>query len=311
MDEPCSALDPISTLVIEDLIDRAQEGLHRRHRHPQHAAGGPGLGHHRVHDHHRCRRARSPGRGRPNHDLFSSPAEQATVDYITRKGRMTRLARTQHHGGPPARRPGAARTGLSVLAGRLAAWLATTRPAGSCPGSANWPASSASALQKSAPRSPTWPPRPAPPAGQRAVLPGQPGRLPHHARPPARPRRVHRPDGQRHHLRRDGHRASAVPEDVGHALDLPPGTPVCCIRGLGQPTPAHAAMSTTYLPGDARGTSPRSRTPDLDTVLDSAALARTADAPTARPAAVYLELQPPPTGWPAVCACARESPRSW
>jgi len=32
MDEPCSALDPISTLAIEDL-------LHRRHRDPQHAAG--------------------------------------------------------------------------------------------------------------------------------------------------------------------------------------------------------------------------------------------------------------------------------
>ena len=39
MDEPCSALDPISTLAIEDLIARAQGAVHDRHRHPQHAAG--------------------------------------------------------------------------------------------------------------------------------------------------------------------------------------------------------------------------------------------------------------------------------
>ena len=39
MDEPCSALDPIATLKIEELIARAQARLHDRHRHPQHAAG--------------------------------------------------------------------------------------------------------------------------------------------------------------------------------------------------------------------------------------------------------------------------------
>ena len=42
MDEPCSALDPISTLAIEDLIDELKEQLHDRDRHPQHAAGRPG-----------------------------------------------------------------------------------------------------------------------------------------------------------------------------------------------------------------------------------------------------------------------------
>ena len=42
MDEPCSALDPISTLAIEDLIGELKEKLHDRHRHPQHAAGRPG-----------------------------------------------------------------------------------------------------------------------------------------------------------------------------------------------------------------------------------------------------------------------------
>ena len=44
MDEPCSALDPISTLAIEDLIDELKRPVHDRHRHAQHAAGGPGLG---------------------------------------------------------------------------------------------------------------------------------------------------------------------------------------------------------------------------------------------------------------------------
>ena len=50
MDEPCSALDPRSTLQIEELMARAQAGLHDRHRHPQHAAGRPRLGRHGDHD---------------------------------------------------------------------------------------------------------------------------------------------------------------------------------------------------------------------------------------------------------------------
>ena len=45
MDEPCSALDPISTLAIEDLIGELKEQLHDRHRHAQHAAGRPGQRH--------------------------------------------------------------------------------------------------------------------------------------------------------------------------------------------------------------------------------------------------------------------------
>ena len=39
MDEPCSALDPISTLKIEDLMRELAEQLHHRHRDAQHAAG--------------------------------------------------------------------------------------------------------------------------------------------------------------------------------------------------------------------------------------------------------------------------------
>ncbi len=41
LDEPCSALDPIATAKIEDLSFLPQRQVHHRHRHPQHAAGGP------------------------------------------------------------------------------------------------------------------------------------------------------------------------------------------------------------------------------------------------------------------------------
>ena len=43
MDEPASALDPASTARIEDLIFELKRELHDRHRHAQHAAGGPRL----------------------------------------------------------------------------------------------------------------------------------------------------------------------------------------------------------------------------------------------------------------------------
>ena len=44
MDEPCSALDPLATLRIEELMQEAQKALHHHHRYPQHAPGVPGLG---------------------------------------------------------------------------------------------------------------------------------------------------------------------------------------------------------------------------------------------------------------------------
>ena len=40
MDEPASALDPIATAAIEELIYALKKRLHDRHRHAQHAAGG-------------------------------------------------------------------------------------------------------------------------------------------------------------------------------------------------------------------------------------------------------------------------------
>ena len=48
MDEPCSALDPIATARIEELMLRAARPLCDRDRHPQHAAGGPRLAAHGV-----------------------------------------------------------------------------------------------------------------------------------------------------------------------------------------------------------------------------------------------------------------------
>ena len=39
MDEPASALDPIATAKIEDLVSELRSDAHDRHRHPQHAAG--------------------------------------------------------------------------------------------------------------------------------------------------------------------------------------------------------------------------------------------------------------------------------
>ena len=48
MDEPCSALDPIATRRIEELMVAAQGELHDRDRDPQHAAGAARRRHHRV-----------------------------------------------------------------------------------------------------------------------------------------------------------------------------------------------------------------------------------------------------------------------
>ncbi len=64
MDEPASALDPISTTAIEDLMHSLKETLHDRDRHPQHAAGGPGRRHDGVLQR-RGRRGEGPPHGHP------------------------------------------------------------------------------------------------------------------------------------------------------------------------------------------------------------------------------------------------------
>ena len=85
MDEPCSALDPISTLVIEDLIEKLKKdytvvivthNMQQATRVSDITAfmtvDGPGKPGHLVEI-------------APTKDLFSQPREQATMDYITGK----------------------------------------------------------------------------------------------------------------------------------------------------------------------------------------------------------------------------------
>jgi len=85
MDEPCSALDPVSTLIIEQLIDELKRNytvaivthnMQQAHRVSDVTAfmtvDGPG----------------KPGRlveASPTKDLFSNPSDQATLDYISGK----------------------------------------------------------------------------------------------------------------------------------------------------------------------------------------------------------------------------------
>ena len=72
MDEPCSALDPIATARIEELIDELRAELHHRHRHPLDAAGGARLAAHRLLP------SGQPGRDRRDRaDLHQSRATSA------------------------------------------------------------------------------------------------------------------------------------------------------------------------------------------------------------------------------------------
>ena len=77
MDEPASALDPIATQRIEELIYQLKSRLHDRHRHPQHAAGGARLGLHGL------LLARQAGRVRRDRPIFTNPSEKLTEDYVT------------------------------------------------------------------------------------------------------------------------------------------------------------------------------------------------------------------------------------
>ena len=61
MDEPCSALDPISTVGDRGPDPRAEGGVHDRDRDPQHAAGGPRLRRDRLLQPEGRRPARPPG----------------------------------------------------------------------------------------------------------------------------------------------------------------------------------------------------------------------------------------------------------
>ena len=80
MDEPASALDPIATAKIEELIHELKAQLHHRHRHPQHAAGGAGLGRRRP-----SSTWASWSSTGPTEQIFTNPQEPRTEDYVTGK----------------------------------------------------------------------------------------------------------------------------------------------------------------------------------------------------------------------------------
>ena len=77
MDEPCSALDPIATAKIEELIQAAQDAVHDRDRHSQHAAGRPLLDYTAF-----FYLGRLIEFG-PTAKIFTNPGEKQTEDYIT------------------------------------------------------------------------------------------------------------------------------------------------------------------------------------------------------------------------------------
>ena len=79
MDEPCSALDPDRHPAGRGADLRAQAGLHHRDRHAQHAAGGAGVGLHRI--------LRSGGAGRVRRrPSGSSPARRTSGPKPTSPG---------------------------------------------------------------------------------------------------------------------------------------------------------------------------------------------------------------------------------
>ena len=78
MDEPCSALDPIATQRVEELIVELKARVHHRHRHAQHAAGGARVRRHRD----SSTRGSWSSSTRPNASS-PHPAHEQTEAYIT------------------------------------------------------------------------------------------------------------------------------------------------------------------------------------------------------------------------------------
>ena len=114
MDEPASALDPISTGSIEDLMRELKSQVHDRHRHAQHAAGHPRQRPDRVllradgqqerHPHGRARRVRADqadlrGPARPPH-----PGLRHRPDGVSKPLRSRPAARRIPPGTPPVGR---------------------------------------------------------------------------------------------------------------------------------------------------------------------------------------------------------------
>ena len=110
MDEPCSALDPISTRVVEETIGELAPRHHDRDRHAQHAAGRARLGPVRV----------LPGRGRCGEP--GRIVESGETDEDVRRRRTTRARSTTSPAGSDdaasPRRAGRRSRSLVVAAAR-------------------------------------------------------------------------------------------------------------------------------------------------------------------------------------------------
>ena len=83
MDEPCSALDPVATLAIEDLIAELKTQLHDRDRHAQHAAGGARQRHDRLLQPRGSRQAGRLVEMDATDKIFTTPAKKETEDYVS------------------------------------------------------------------------------------------------------------------------------------------------------------------------------------------------------------------------------------
>ena len=98
MDEPCSALDPISTARVEDLMEDLEGRLHDRHRHPQHAASPPRQRSDRclMLDEAATRRPshRHPRRVQPDRPPLHQPQRQAHRGLHHRAHRLSLCGRT-------------------------------------------------------------------------------------------------------------------------------------------------------------------------------------------------------------------------
>ena len=89
MDEPCSALDPISTGRDRGPDDRPQAEPLDRDRHAQHAAGGARVGQdgvlHRRHRRHEAKRVGKLVEYAPTEKIFTNPSDERTEQYVTGK----------------------------------------------------------------------------------------------------------------------------------------------------------------------------------------------------------------------------------
>ena len=106
MDEPASALDPIATQRIEELMYELKTRVHDRHRDAQHAAGGPRV---RQDGFFQRRQSTTPATGRAilvefdsTSTLFTNPTDPRTEAYVT--GRFGLLGRLRGHRNPPHQR---------------------------------------------------------------------------------------------------------------------------------------------------------------------------------------------------------------